>query len=244
MDALGLFRDLAPAVEFDLGGRILLVGVPVLAALRPHDLESDLPPRLPLYASAALGVAILAGLTGLMLWVERIPLSDIGLHVPTAGAFFLWTAVATIGTLLVSFGVTRVASRFGVRESKLTYHLMPRDGVERWGFVGVSASAGFCEEFSYHGYLIAGLTGFLGNGWWAALVANLAFGAMHAYQGQAGIVRAGLMGYLLSLPVIVGAGLWPAIAAHFLVNILLGFGLWKWLVPPEERASDVPGGTA
>lgn len=241
----GLFQDLAPAVEFGTAGRIfvfvLLVGVPVIAAVRPPDRETDLPPRLPLYASATLGVLLLAGLSGLVLWIEGVAPVAIGSHAPTLGGFLGWTAVSTVGTLAVSWAVTRVASRLGARESRLAYHLMPQDTSERWAFLGVSAAAGFSEEFAYHGFLIAGLNAWLGNGWWAALVANLAFGAMHGYQGHAGVVRAGLMGYLLSLPVILGAGLWPSMAAHFLVNALLGFGLWKWIVPPPESTTGASG---
>lgn len=240
-----IFQDLAPAVEYGTAGRVflffLLVGVPFLAAIRPDERELLLPSRLALYVSASLGVLILAALTAVLLWVEGISPTRIGLHAPTMSGFLGWTAAATLGTLVMSWAVTRVATRFGVRESRLTYHLMPQNRSERLAFLGVSASAGLCEEFSYHGYLLAGLTAWLGSGWWAALVANLAFGAMHGYQGQAGIVRAGLMGYLLSLPVIMGAGLWPAIAAHFLVNALLGFGLWKWMIPaPEEMSQERP----
>ena len=145
------------------------------------------------------------------------------------------TAAATAGALAGNFLISRGAARLGIRESQLTYHLMPRTQEERWVFIGVSVSAGFCEELAYHGYLLAGLAGWLENGWLAALVANLAFGVLHGYQGQAGGVRAFLMGYLLCLPVIVGAGLWPAMAAHTLVNALLGLGLWKLMIPEGEE---------
>lgn len=236
-----LLQDLAPAVEFGWPGRIfafvLLVGVPSLAALRPGDGEYDLPARLPLYASAVLGVWALAGLTALVLAVEGVAFSLVGFQLSSLRAFIGWTAAASAVTLIASYGVTRVAGRLGIRESRLTYHLMPRSGTERAFFMVVSASAGLCEEFVYHGFLLAGLAAWLGNGWVAALVANLAFGVLHGYQGQAGMLRAGLMGYALCIPVIVGAGLWPAIAAHFLVNALLGLGLWKWMVPPLEPVS-------
>ena len=231
-------RDLAPAVRFDWAGRalvvVLLVGVPILALLQPDDRELTLPPRSALYISAIVGIAALTGITFLVLLLEGIDVSQIGLHRTGGAAYFAWTAVVTIGTLAGNFLITRGAARLGLRESRLTYHLMPRDGRDRRAFLGVSASSGFGEEFTYHGFLLAGLNGWLANGWLAAVVANLAFGVLHGYQGPAGMVRAFLMGYMLSLPVVVGAGLWPAITAHFLVNALLGFGLWKLMIPPES----------
>lgn len=237
-----LLRDLAPAVDFSWPGRlfvfVLLVPVPLMALYQPDEREISLPSRMVLYVSATIGVGILAALTGVVLLIERLPAADIGLYPTDTMSFLGWTAAATILTLTGSMVISRTAARLGIRESRLTYHLMPRSGRERWAFIGVSVSSGFCEEFSYHGFLMAGLAGWLGNGWWAAVVANLAFAIMHGYQGQIGVVRAFAMGYVLCLPVVVGAGLLPAMAAHFLVNALLGFGVWKWMVPAENRPRD------
>lgn len=234
-----ILRDLVPAVDFGWPGRlfvfVLLVVVPLMALYQPDERDISLPSRMVLYVSAVIGVGVLAALTGVVLLIEGLSMSDVGLFVPGLGSFIGWTGSATILTLAGSMVISRVGARLGIRESRLTYHLMPRSAKERWVFLGVSGSAGFCEELSYHGFLLAGLAGWLGNGWWAAVVANLAFAIMHGYQGQIGVVRAFAMGYLLCLPVVVGAGLVPAMAAHFLVNAILGFGVWKWMVPPENR---------
>lgn len=232
-------RDLAPAVDFGWPGRlfvfVLLVVIPLMALYQPDEREISLPSRMILYVSAAIGVGVLAALTGLVLLIEGLPPGAVGFFGPELGSLVGWTAAATSLTLAGSFVISRLGARLGIRESRLTYHLMPTSGKERWAFLGVSLSAGFCEELSYHGFLLAGLAGWLGNGWWAAVVANLAFAVMHGYQGQIGVVRAFAMGYVLCLPVVVGAGLVPAMAAHFLVNALLGFGVWKWMVPLENR---------
>lgn len=236
---LGTLSDSAPVVEFGGFGRalvfVLIAVVPLLALFQPDDREIDLPSRRTLYASAALGVWILAGLVGAVLLIEKVPASRIGLHSTGIGSFVGWTLIAAVGTLAGNLLISRGVARLGIRESRLTYHLMPRSTSDRLAFLGVAGSAGLCEEISYHGFLIAGLAAWLSSGWWAAAVANLAFGVMHGYQGPAGLVRAFLMGYVLSLPVILGAGLWPAVAAHFVVDVLLGLGLWKWMLPADVR---------
>ncbi len=239
-----VIQDLAPAVSFGWAGRVLvfllLVGVPFLALLQPDDRDLALPPRPSLYVSAIVGILVLAALTLAVLLVERLPLAAIGLHGIGLAAFSGWTAAVTVATLLGNFVISRGAALLGLQESRLTYHLMPRGARDLRLFIGVSASAGFGEELTYHGFLLAGLNGWLQHGWYAAVVANLAFGVLHGYQGPAGMVRAFSMGFVLCVPVVVGAGLWPAIVAHFLVNALLGLGLWKLMVPPEARVAEEP----
>ncbi len=236
---LEFLRDQAPTVEFGWPGRLfvfaLLVVVPFLTLLQPDDRQIALPPRMTLYASAVVGIWFLALLTIVVMVVEDAGFSEVGLRLTGAGTFLGWTAAVTVGTLAGNFAISQSAARLGLRESRLTYHLMPRDARERLAFLGVSASAGFGEELTYHGFLLAGLAAWLGSGWWAAVIANLAFGILHGYQGPAGAVRAFVMGFVLCLPVVVGAGLWPAVTAHFLVNAVLGFGMWKWMVPVEQR---------
>lgn len=230
-------QDLAPAVRFGWSGRIVLLlliaGVPLLASLQPHqtDGETPLPPRVPLYASAAVVIWVLAALAGLALMVESLPLARIGLHAAPLRRILAWAAGVSVATLLVSYVITRVGAALGARESRLALHLIPGDVRERAAFLGLSATAGFCEELVYHGYVLAGLAAWLGSGWWAAVIANVAFGILHGYQNAIGMVRAGVMGFLLCLPVVAGVGLWPAMLAHFAVNAILGLGGWRWFLP-------------
>jgi hypothetical protein len=234
---------MAPAVEFGWSGRLLvfllLAVAPFLALFQPQEREMLLPPRLALYASAVIGIGVLVIITGLVLIAEGVTPSAIGLRSTSLESFVAWTLATTVGALAGELLVTRVATRMGLRESRLTFHLMPQTRRELLAFMGVSLTAGFGEELTYHGFLLAGLVGWLGSGWLAAVAANLAFGLLHSYQGHVGAVRAFVMGYLLSLPVVTGAGLWPAIVGHVLVDALLGLGLWKLMLPPDGRAPEV-----
>ncbi len=233
-----IFVDAAPAVAFGWTGRVLvfllLAVAPFVALLQPDDEEIPLPPRMLLYASAVAGVGFLVLLTALVLAVERVAPAAIGLRTTGPGSIPAWTALTAGGALVGDLAITRAAARLGFRESRLVYHLMPETRRELGAFIGVSLVAGFGEEITYHGFLLAGLTAWLGNGWLAAIPANLAFGLLHAYQGRTGALRAFLMGYLFCVPVVTGVGLWPAIAAHVLVNVALGLGLWKLMVPPQR----------
>lgn len=229
-----LIRDLAPTLDFGWVGRIylviLLVGVPALSMLQPIDSRMELPRRRDLYLSGIVGIAVLVLLGAGALLAEGASLSDIGLFRVEPGAFVLWTLAVTAGALAGNFVISRAGVALGIEESRLTLHLMPRQGGDRLLFLVLSASAGFGEELLYHGYVVTGLADSLGSGWWAALIANLAFGVLHGYQGGIGMVRAGLMGVVLTLPVLYGVGLWPAIAAHALTNALLGLGMWRVMV--------------
>lgn len=242
-DLGAILVDAAPAVEFGWVGRILvfllLAVAPFVALLQPAERDVPLPPRMLLYLSAVIGVSALVLLTGLVLAVERVAPSRIGLRTTTFGPFVGWTAFTVVGALAGEFVITRAAARMGLRESRLVYHLMPKTPRELQAFVGVSLVAGFGEEVTYHGFLLAGLAAWLGSGWLAAVAANLAFGLLHAYQGATGAFRAFLMGYLFCVPVVTGAGLWPAIVGHVLVNLLLGLGLWRLMVPRDRWPSGV-----
>lgn len=233
-----MMSDLAPSIELGWVGRLflfgLVVGVPIIAVLQPIDRRIPLPPRRDLYLSGVVGTLALGALVWLALWIEGVPLAAVGLVEVDALRFLAWTGATALGALAGNFAITRAAAAFGVEESRLTYHLMPRDSGERRLFLALSAAAGLGEEFTYHGFAVAGLAAWTGSGWWAAVIANLAFGVLHGYQGQVGMARAALMGMVLTLPVILGAGLWPSIAAHFLVDALLGLWLWKWMIPGKR----------
>ena len=130
MNLFGLaLPDLAPAVEYGWPGRLfvllLMVGVPLLSLFQTDDREESLPPRRALYLSAILGVWFLAALGGLVLLAETIEPGRIGLQTPGLRTFLTWTVLVTAGTLAGNFLISRSAARLGIKESRLTYHLMP-----------------------------------------------------------------------------------------------------------------------
>lgn len=84
-------------------------------------------------------------------------------------------------------------------------------------------SAAFAEEFIVRGWIMgrfASLMGSTRSAWLSsALLTSVAFGFMHFYQGWAGIVLTGLVGFLLALLYLaVRRNLWVVIIAHGLVD--------------------------
>jgi membrane protease YdiL (CAAX protease family) len=76
--------------------------------------------------------------------------------------------------------------------------------------------------------------------WPAALLTSASFGLSHGYQRALGVVRAGLLGLVLTLPVMWTGSLFPAIVAHFWINAAIGVGAWRFLYSPAETGeSDI-----
>jgi membrane protease YdiL (CAAX protease family) len=81
-----------------------------------------------------------------------------------------------------------------------TLALLPRSAGERRLFTLVGVTAGVCEEWLYRGFflaVVAALAGGLPIGL-LVVVAAVAFGLAHAYQGPVGILTTGLLGGVMA----------------------------------------------
>lgn len=99
--------------------------------------------------------------------------------------------------------------------------LLPRTTRERRLFVVVALTAGVAEEVLYRGFLLDYLVHRPG---WLALtpaliVAGLAFGLAHAYQGPLGMALTGLAGYTLAALYVTTGSLLLPIIVHALVDL-------------------------
>ncbi len=104
--------------------------------------------------------------------------------------------------------------------------MLPHTAHEQGWFLALSASAGFCEEFLYRGYLPWFFAPWLGDVGAMALVVVL-FGIGHAYQGRSGAVKATLAGAFMATVVLVTDSLIPAMIVHALIDIGSGtVGYW------------------
>ena len=152
----------------------------------------------------------------------------------------LWTALALF-LALVAYYALAVATLVRSSEQRSTLRnqfgsvatVLPRSRSELAWFIGVSLTAGFCEEFLFRGYFLWTVSPALG--WWgAAALSLLIFALGHIYQGWGGVLRTGIAGAIYTLVVAVTGSLWPAIAIHALTDI--GSGVMAWLALREGTA--------
>jgi membrane protease YdiL (CAAX protease family) len=117
-----------------------------------------------------------------------------------------------------------------------TLALLPRTAGERRLFTLVGVTAGVCEEWLYRGFflaVVAALAGGLPTGL-LVVVAAVAFGLAHAYQGPVGILTTGLLGGVMAALYLQTGSLLLPVLLHAAID--LRFLLVPSRVLPAGRA--------
>ena len=186
--------------------------------------------RLGLYGNIVVSQWSLVLATGLVLGAVGPGLATIGQHV---GPVPLRTALVA-GALLVGFALLSrltLAQLARASAGDLPGHvrqagrILPRDGVERAGFLPVAITAGICEEILYRGWLplvLAAWTGSLAIGFAGAAVV---FGLGHAYQGRSGVILTGTLGLFLGAVTWWTGSLVPGQLLHVAVDLVNGLAV-------------------
>lgn len=98
--------------------------------------------------------------------------------------------------------------------------LMPRNGAETVHAALLSLNAGVSEELFFRLLLPLLLVMLAGSLVAAMVIADLIFGAVHLYQGPAGIVVTTILGLLLSVLYLATGSIWIAVGAHALLDLI------------------------
>ena len=212
---------------------LLIVAVPLLSwrSARPEQVQGI--PKTALYFSAVVSQWILAVIGVLVVFAAGPEWSAVGVAPVEGSGFFTWTAVLVLVSV-AGLGFVLLLEQRGCwpKESEMVKLLMPENRRERWwAFLGLAPTAGLCEEFLYRGFLLAEASAWFHSGAWGVVVSSAAFGLAHSYQGLNGMVRAGLLGALLALPVVEIGSLCPSMTAHFLIDSVA----LLWLGPKFVR---------
>jgi membrane protease YdiL (CAAX protease family) len=211
-----------PPIGVRVWAALALTALPVAAVAQARLLarEPDLP-VLPAYVSTIASLAVLAAITAIVAATGGLGLSGVGLRPVRAIELAAWAATVTVAAIAVVF----LAHAAGVRETGVTLRLLPRTTVERRTFVAVCFAAGIFEEFLYRGFLLGILMATTGSAAGAAILTAISFGVVHGYQAFAGVVRAAVIGLLLTVPVLATGSILPSIVAHTAIDLILGLVL-------------------
>jgi membrane protease YdiL (CAAX protease family) len=142
-------------------------------------------------------------------------LADFGIALPF---WVIWETVAWA-----------VSRGLGPSAAKTVDVLLPRGLIEIALWIALSASAGFCEEIVYRGYLQRQLRAFSGSRALAVGGQALVFGVGHAYQGWKNVVVITVLGVLYGLLVLWRKNLRSSMLAHAWSDIWGGYV--KFLLP-------------
>jgi membrane protease YdiL (CAAX protease family) len=103
---------------------------------------------------------------------------------------------------------------------------LPRGAIEVLLWVGVSVSAGICEEVVFRGYFQRQFEVFTRSRWIALFSQAALFGIAHGFQGLEACVKIGAFGALYGLVALWRGSLRPGMIAHSGTDILSGiFGM-------------------
>jgi CAAX protease family protein len=100
--------------------------------------------------------------------------------------------------------------------------IMPHTVIELALWLVVSASAGFCEEVVYRGYLQRQLGALTGNVALAVVGQGILFGVMHSYQGLAYVAAISILGLLNGWLAVWRKSLRPGIVLHVWSDAISG----------------------
>ncbi len=108
--------------------------------------------------------------------------------------------------------------------------LTPHNDREERMFMGLSVTAGVCEEILYRGMLLALLAPLLGT-WGAVVVGAVIFGLGHVYQGWTGILKTGIVGLVMGALTVFSGSLFAAIILHAVIDYSSGKMMRRALDP-------------
>lgn len=196
----------------------LTVFLPLLAMKQVDGIGNPAElPRIPAYLSSIASLWLIALLTATVARFGGISAADLRLTPIAWPALVAWS----LGPLAAGIGILALARRLGVRESALLIRLLPESRAEKQIFAGLSVTAGFCEELVFRGFLLYVLAvpfGLAG----AIAASSIVFALAHVYQDARGAARAGLLGLVLAITIVLSGSLWPSMIAHTAIDLIGG----------------------
>jgi len=199
----------------------LVALLPMLAVAQLSLVPDEAVERIPAYRASATAILVLGAISA-VLGVRRAGWEGLGLGPMPLGAWATWTVGTLLAAVTLILALHAVRILTAIEESPLLVEMLPRTLPEKRLFAVLSFAAGFGEEIAFRGYALPVLAPHLGGPWGSAVFTSVVFGLFHAYQGPLGMARTMLLGLLLCVSFLLSGSLWPAIAAHVILDLLGG----------------------
>lgn len=170
----------------------------------------------------------------------RLPFADEAPWRLWLGALLAVGTVALMAQQVVAVRASAAARATVRRQVGDLEALMPRTPGELPWFLGLSVTAGICEEWLFRGVLTALLAGWVGLPL-AVAGSCIAFGFAHSYQGPMGILRTAAVGLAFSGIVLGSGSLVPAMVVHAAVDVGSGLAAYAALKGRPEGDEGAAG---
>lgn len=144
-------------------------------------------------------------------------LPEIGFHLSWRGVLTLVIVVTAIGAGLIWLRTTWPTSEAPSEASQMMY---PSTATQRWFWIVVALSAGFCEEFVYRGFGICALEARGMSRWKAVCWASFSFVMIHGVFGVIAFPFLFLAGLAFSAIFLWRGSLTPVISIHAIFDVL------------------------
>ena len=141
---------------------------------------------------------------------------------PSPLAFFRDLGLALSVFVVVGLPLSLLASRFAGHASSAQMAILPKTVPELAVWFALSATAGFCEELIFRGYLTIQFSAWTGSRAAAVVLQALAFGLGHGYYRIGVMVVIAILGFCLGLLTLWRKTLRPAMLFHVLQDALGG----------------------
>jgi len=220
---------------------IILGVMPLQAIWSRRKVQTLQPTRMQAYTSTISGLLSMGAITLLIDWFSgRSGLRAVR-PMPDALKLAAWTAGTCLACAVVWFAGMLQRKLWQQSPDEVVALLLPQTARERAAFMAVSLVAGTMEEYVMRGFCLLVLAHATGSMTLSFILVTLGFAVAHGYQGAWALLRTGMLGALLAVPVIITGSLLPSMIAHAGTDILAGFFgyrlLHRWgLVNPDSPA--------
>jgi uncharacterized protein len=145
--------------------------------------------------------------------------------------FMADVGVAFVFWLIVVGALVALRSGLGTNPDELRAMkiLAPQNTTEAIMWIGLSVTAGFCEEFMFRGYLQKQLFAWTGSVPVATVLQGVVFGFGHLYQGWKGVITISVYGMLFGALAIVRKSLRPGMMQHATQDSITGIAVYLLL---------------